>query len=376
MTRTERYELIVIGAGQAGLALGYWLSRLDVDFLIVDANARIGDSWRQRWDSLRLFTPAKHSGLPGLPISGDPYHLPTRDEIADYLEWYAEVFALPVRHDVRVTKVTRSSRGFTIETDGVRLEADNVVVATGPFHSPRIPGLSREIDTATLQLHSRDYRNARQLPDGPALVVGAANSGAQIALELSGTRQVTLAGRSVGSMPRRVLGRDVFDWLSLTLMRPGTDSFIGRRIRANVLGGTDALIGMNERDLIASGVTRAGRVSGAVDGRPVADGRPIDVASVVWATGYRPDFRWIDVAKPSSGETIFDSVSGLPRHHRGVTAVPGLFFLGLRFQHRLNSSLIGGVGEDARFIAERVAERYGFTRALEGQPLRSIRVVA
>lgn len=369
MTRTERYELIVIGGGQAGLSLGYWLSKYDIDFLIIDANARVGDSWRQRWDSLRLFTPAKYSGLPGLSIAGDPYHLPTRDEVADYLEWYAQVFELPIRHDVRVTRVTRSGRGFSMETNGIQLEADNVVVATGPFHEPLIPALSNEIGHDILQLHSSVYRNPSRLPRGPALVVGAANSGAQIALELAKSREVLLAGRSVGTMRRRVLGRDVFDWLYLTVMRPGADSVLGRRIRRNILGSTDTLIGMTETDLVDAGVRRVGRVVSARDGKPVlANGTTTDVASIIWATGFRPDFSWVDV--PVFGD------DGFPIHRRGVTAIPGLFFLGLRFQHRLNSSLIGGVGEDARFIAESIAKRYGFTRRFESQPLRSIRVVA
>jgi putative flavoprotein involved in K+ transport len=357
MTRTERYELVVIGGGQAGLALGYWLSKQDIDFLIVDANARTGDSWRQRWDSLRLFTPAKYSGLPGLPIAGDPYHLPTRDEIADYLEWYSQVFDLPVCHGVQVKGVRRTDQGFRIETDGIQLEADNVVVATGPFQIPFVPDVTHGMGRGILQLHSSEYRNPAQLPDGPALVVGAANSGAQIALELAKTREVMLAGRSVGTMPRRVLGRDVFDWLYMTMMRPGADSFVGRRMRRNVISGTDTLIGMTEQDLVAGGVRRVGRVTNALNGKPVlADGTVADVTSIVWATGFRPDYSWIDA--PIFGD------DGFPVHRRGVTAVPGLYFLGLRFQHRLNSSLIGGVGEDARYIADSLAARYGFTRLI------------
>lgn len=358
MKRTERYELIVIGGGQAGLAIGYWLAKHDIDFLIVDANARVGDSWRKRWDSLRLFTPAKYSGLPGLAFPGDPYHLPVRDEVAEYLEWYAQVFDLPIRHDVQVKRVTRSRNGFEIETNGNLLEADNVVVATGPFQVPRIPEVASLIDPSVRQLHSSQYRNPSGLSDGPALVVGAANSGAQIALELATSRDVMLAGRSVGTMPRTVLGRDVFDWLNLTVMRPGSDSFLGRRVRRNVLGGTDALIGMSERDLTTAGVRRVGRVISAAGGRPILDGGIVaDVASIIWATGFRPDFRWIEAP-------VFGG-DGFPIHHRGVTSIPGLYFLGLRFQHRLGSSLIGGVGADAEFIAHAIASRYGFTRTLE-----------
>jgi putative flavoprotein involved in K+ transport len=338
--------------------MGYWLSRHDIDFLIVDANARIGDSWRQRWDSLKLFTPAKYSALPGLAFPGDPYHLPLRDEVADYLEWYSQVFDLPVRTNVRVKKVRRIDKGYEIDTDGTLLQADNVIVATGPFQVPRIPDVSSQIDSSVYQLHSSAYRNPAQLPEGPALVVGAANSGAQIALELAKSRETFLAGRSVGSMRRRLFGRDIFDWLYLTVMRPGSDSMIGRRIRKNILESTDALIGMTERDLTEGGVRRVGRVAEARDGRPVLAGGAIaNVSSIVWATGFRPDFSWIDA--PVFGD------DGFPVHNRGVTALPGLYFLGLRFQHRLNSSLIGGVGRDAEFLGEVIAARYGHTRSVD-----------
>ncbi len=354
MLRTERYEAIIIGAGQAGLAAGYWLARHDIDFLIVDANARIGDVWRNRWDSLQLFTPAKYSALPGMAFPGDPYHLPSRAEVADYLEWYAQANELPVRTGVRVLALRRGANGFEISTDGVQLEAENVIVATGAFHTPVIPPLATQLENL-YQVHSNAYRSPRQLPDGEVLVVGAANSGAQIALEISRSRNVLLSGRSVGSLPRRLLGRDLFDWLWPTVMRPGADSAIGRRLRASVLEGTDKLIGMSERDLVSPTLRRVGRVVGVRDGLPqFEDGSVAQVQSVVWCTGFRPDFRWIE--PPILAE------DGHPRHSRGVTDVPGLYFLGLRFLHRLNSSLVGGVGADAEYIAGVVASRYGDIR--------------
>jgi putative flavoprotein involved in K+ transport len=353
--RTERYEAIVIGAGQAGLAAGYWLAKQDIDFLIIDALPRIGDVWRNRWDSLRLFTPAKYSSLPGVAFPGDPYHLPTRIEVADYLEWYAQVNELPVRLGVRVQELRRLGSGFAIATDGIQLEADNVIVATGPFQRPMVPAFAKQLDPAIVQLHSSQYRNPAQLPDGDTLVVGAANSGAQIALELSGSRNVVLAGRSVGSMPRRILGRDLFDWLYLTAMRPGANTWIGRRIRNSILSSSDSLIGMSEKDLVSATLRRAGRVTGTHDGMPVLeDGSVANVKSIVWCTGFRPDFQWIQAP-------VFEA-DGSPRHTRGVTPVPGLYFLGLRFQHRLNSSLIGGVGEDARYVADALVARYGEVR--------------
>jgi putative flavoprotein involved in K+ transport len=355
--RVEQYDLVVIGGGQAGLAAGYWLQKQDLDFLIVDAGARVGDVWRNRWDSLQLFTPAKYSGLPGLPFPGDPYHLPKRDAVADYLEWYADVFALPTRMGTRVQSVSRDDNAFRIATSGSTLVADNVIIATGPFQTPRVPAFAKQLDPAIVQLHSSQYKGPGQLPDGDVLVVGAGNSGAQIALELAQTRNTVLAGRAVGSMPRRVLGRDVFDWLYLTVMRPSGDSLLGRRIRKNILNGTDALIGMTERDLERGGVRRTGRVVGVVDGKPRLDtGEVLDVAAIVWSTGFSPDFSWIDAA-------IMDG-KGYPVHKRGVTSVPGLYVLGQRFLNKLNSSLIGGVGADAQYIAGHLAARYGDTRSV------------
>jgi putative flavoprotein involved in K+ transport len=356
--RVERYELVVIGAGQAGLSAGYWLAKHDIDFLILDASARVGDAWRKRWDSLQLFTPARYSSLPGLAFPTAPYHLPNRNEVADYLEWYASVFELPVRNNVRVTNVRRGGREFEIETADTIFEAENVIVATGAFQKPRVPRFAGDIDPRVLQLHSSEYKNPSQLPQGDALVVGAGNSGAQIALELSRTRQVTLAGRPVGSLPRRMLGRDVFDWLWHSVMRPGADTFLGRKIRKNVLASSDALIGMAEKELVRAGVERVGRVEAVREGMPVlADGRSLDVKSIIWSTGFHPDFGWIDLP-------VFDD-SGRPQHMRGLTQVPGLYFLGLRFLHRLNSSLVGGVGADAEFVANAIAARYGHTRELK-----------
>jgi putative flavoprotein involved in K+ transport len=355
--RVERYDVVVIGGGQAGLAAGYWLLKHDIDFIILDAHPRVGDSWRNRWTSLRLFTPARYSGLPGLPFPADPYHLPGREEVASYLEWYATAFELPVRSGVRVQAVRRTGATHEIETGDRVYQAGNVIVATGPFQTPRVPAFSREMAPHIVQLHSSEYREPSQLPDGDALLVGAANSGAQIALELAQSKRVTLAGRSVGSLPRRLLGRDIFDWLALTQMRLDADSRRGRRLRRNVLGSSDALIGMTESDLLRRGVARGGRVTGARDGLPtLEDGRSLDPASIIWCTGFRPDFSWIHAP-------VFGG-DGQPIHRRGTTSEAGLYFVGLRFQHRLNSSLIGGAGADAKFVVEAIARRYGESRTL------------
>ena len=235
--RVERFNTIVIGSGQAGLATGYELAARDVDFVILSADARVGDNWRRRWDSLRLFTPARYSSLPGMPFPAPEMHLPDKDEVADYLERYAERFDLPIRLDSRIDSVVRDGDRYVVRAGTFTYEADNVVVATGPFQRPNVPAIRSELDPAIHQLHSSEYVNPFELPDGPALVVGAGNSGAQIAIELARFRKVWLAGRDTGHMPRRLLGRDLFDWVWPLMTRFTLDTRVGRRMRARMRGG-------------------------------------------------------------------------------------------------------------------------------------------
>jgi putative flavoprotein involved in K+ transport len=350
--RVERFEAIVIGGGQAGLSAGYHLATKGVDFTILSDESRIGDNWRRRWDSLRLFTPARYSGLPGMPFPAPPSHLADKDEVADYLERYAQRFDLPVRLDSRVRQLSFNGDRYqlTIEGSDSIIEAANVVVATGAFQTPRIPAVAATLSPSIYQLHSSEYRNPFELPEGPALVVGAGNSGAQIALELARYRKVWLAGRDTGHLPRRVLGRDLFDWIWPLIKRATTDTLFGRRLRAKSRNGGDALIGIPERELTHAGVTRVSRLSAQRGGLPVVGDQVLEPRVIVWCTGFAPDYRWIDL--PVFGD------DGYPRHERGVCVdAPGLYFLGLRFQHRLSSSLIGGVGSDAAWVAERIAAR-------------------
>lgn len=351
-TRVERYETVVVGSGQAGLAAGYHLAAHDADFLILSDERRLGDNWRKRWDSLRLFTPARYSGLPGMPFPATPEYLADKDDVADYLERYAERFDLPVRLGARVTNLSWNGERFSIYTAPSEpvIEADNVVVATGAFQRPRVPAIATELSPSIRQLHSSQYHNPFELPDGPALVVGAGNSGAQIALELAQSRKVWLAGRNTGHVPRRFLGRDIFDWIWPLAERATTTTRLGRRMRAKVRSGGDALIGIPERDLLGAGITRVARIEAARGGLPMYGDIVIEPSVVVWCTGFAPEYSWIDL--PVFGD------DGFPRHDRGVVPeAPGLFFLGLRFQHRLNSSLIGGAGHDAAFIAEAIEQR-------------------
>jgi len=352
MTRVERYETVVVGAGQSGLAVGYHLAARDIDFIILGDEQRVGDNWRKRWDSLRLFTPARYSGLPGMPFPATPSYLADKEEVADYLERYAERFELPVQLDTRVTGLSWNGGHFQLGTDRSAglIEAENVIVATGAFQRPRIPAISARLSARIHQLHSSEYRNPFELPDGPALVVGAGNSGAQIALELAQSRKVWLAGRNTGHMPRRLLGRDIFDWLWPLMKRATTETRLGRRMRRSVESSGDALIGIPEKALRDAGVTRVARLDNVSGGLPVCRDVVPDPRVIVWCTGFSPDYRWINLP-------VFGA-DGFPRHERGIVPdAPGLFFLGLRFQHRLNSSLIGGVGEDAAFIASMIARR-------------------
>ncbi|MCC6773880.1 MAG: NAD(P)-binding domain-containing protein [Gemmatimonadaceae bacterium] len=347
--RTERYHTIVIGAGQAGLAVGYELQRREDDFVILEASSRIGESWRRRWDSLCLFTSAAHSGLPDLPFPSVPSRFPTKDEVADYLEQYAARFDLPLRLDTPVKSLTRVAGRYAVQTAAVTYEASNVIVATGMQQSPVIPAIANRLSSRIHQLHSVEYVNPHLLPAGPALVVGAGYSGVQIAIELARFRPVWLAGRSRGHIPRRVLGRDIHDWTWPLLSRLTVDTRAGRALRHRVRRG-EPIVGISARHIAAVGASRVGRVSTVLDGYPVCDDAPIPADVVVWATGYRPDFSWIRL--PVLG------LDSSPRHECGVVRESlGLYFVGLCFQTSYMSALIGGVGRDAAHIAERIAGR-------------------
>jgi putative flavoprotein involved in K+ transport len=347
----ERFEVVVIGGGQAGLAAGYHLARRGLPFVILERATRLGDSWRGRYDSLRLFTPARYDGLPGLAFPAPADHYPGKDEVADYLEAYAGRFQLPVRLGVGVTRLHQTVGGHRLETSQGVIEARQVVVATGPFQRPHTPPFAARLDPSVAQLHSSAYLNPAQIPQGPVLVVGAGNSGAQIAEELLRTHRVYLAvGQRQPQLPRRVLGRSLFWWFErLGLDRASRDSWLGRRMRRR-----DPLIGASLGDLERGGATLVARAAGA-EGRRVAleGGAALEPGAVVWATGFRPDYGWLEVS-------VLDG-KGQPRHRRGVTAAPGLYFVGLSWQHTRGSALLGWVGRDAAFVAGEVE------RAARGQ---------
>ena len=342
----DTVDVIVVGAGQAGLAIGWYLARLGLRFQVLEASAELGRSWRSRWDSLTLFTPAQYDALPGMPFPAPADTYPTKEPVADYLRAYADAFRLPVRLNSRVTSLSRSGDGFEVRTADETFSARRVVVATGPFQVPFVPPAAGGLDSAVTQLHSADYRNPQALPDGPVLVVGGGNSGLQIAEELSASRRVDVSiGTSPPMLPQRLAGRDLFWWLTrLGLMRVPAESRLGRRVQAR----GEFVIGTSRRQLKRAGVTFRPRLVGA-DGRTVrfADGSTLDVGVVVWATGYRSDYSWISVPGVVR--------NGRVAHRRGVSDVPGLYFLGLSWQHTRGSALLGFLDEDARHIADRIA---------------------
>ena len=344
MRGKEHHDTIVIGGGQAGLAAGYYLREAARDFVLLEATDAVGSAWRSRWDSLRLFTPGRYDALPGMRFPGEPYALPRKDDVAQYLSDYATRFELPIRFGARVSELTRLNDRFIVDLGSELLSARAVIVATGGNQRPRVPELSSQISPAIRQMHSSQYHRPSDLPDGDVLVVGAGNSGAQIAMELAETRKVFLSGPDTGSMPRNILGRDLYDWLWPTLMRPPVDSWIGRRLFARRFASGDPLIGISRRDLDMPTLTRVGRTTAVTDGRPrVDDGAVLDVNAIVWCTGYEPDFSWIRL--PVFGP------NGYPNQRRGlVDRAPGLGFLGLRYQTRMGSALLGGVGEDASHV--------------------------
>ena len=354
-------EVVVIGAGQAGLTMGYYLAGQRRQFVILERSDSVASAWRERWESLTLFTPRRYSGLPGLPFSGDPDGYPTRGDVIEYLERYAETFKLPIEFNCNVRRLFSEDGRLVVDVDGRTMTLDQVVVATGPFQTPYVPAVAEDVDPEVWQAHSTGYRHPGDVPEGTVLVVGGGNTGFQIAKELSSSHQVVL---SVGSrqkpLPQRVAGRDLFWWLTKTgLIHKTVESRLGQRLKDR-----DTLIGSSPRGLMRRhGVELKARATGA-SGRTVQfeDGSEVEVGAVIWATGYRPDYSWIDLP-------IFDSDERL-RHRRGVTDVPGLYFLGLTWQHTRGSALIGWVKEDAEFIAERIAAFDEATKRAEPQSER------
>ena len=356
MQRVEHHETVIIGGGQAGLSVGHQLKKEGRSFVILDAHERIGDQWRGRWDSLRLYSPAFRDGLPGMPFPAHKTAYPTKDEMGDYLEAYAARFQLPVRSGTAVDRLTHEGGRYVASAGGRLFEGDNVVVATGVFRKPYTPEFASELDPSIAQLHSNDYRNLSQLQEGPVLVVGASHSGSDIAWEAASRHEVVLSGSDTGQIPVPIesrRGRVFFRGLLLVGSHVLTvDTPLGRKMRPHIRHGGGPLLRYRRKDLVAAGVERVlARTVGVEGGLPVLDdGRVLDVRNIVWCTGFRPDFSWIHVPF-ELGE------DGYPVQYRGVAAgSPGLYFAGLPFLHSFASMLIAGSVRDAERIARHIVE--------------------
>jgi putative flavoprotein involved in K+ transport len=361
---TRQREVVVIGGGQAGLALGYLLAQHGREFTILEAAGEPAAAWRKRWDSLRLFTPVRYDSLPGLTFPGDPDSYPGRHDVVAYLTDYARHFELPVEYNSCVRSVRPRDGGFLVELADQTYEASQVVVATGPFQVPFTPAIAADLSTEVAQLHSSDYRSPSDLPPGAALVVGGGNTGFQIAAELAQSREVHLAvGARQTPLPQRILGRDLFRYLEATrLMNKTVTSRIGQRMKDR-----ETLIGSSPRRARRQGIKMLPRATGA-HGFTVtfADDSEVAVSAVVWATGFRLDHSFVELP-------VFDD-RGQVKHQRGVTELPGLYFLGLPWQHTRGSALLGWVKDDAEFIAERIGA-FARSRATAGaspSPLLSV----
>ena len=346
----KKWDTVIIGGGQAGLATGFFLKKMNKQFIILDENSRVGDSWRKRWDSLKLFTPAQHDELPGLHFPGSKDSFPDKNEMADYLEQYSKEFSLPVQSGTKVNRIYLNNSHFEIDTSENRIAAENVVVATGTNPYPYVPVISAELSKDIFQIHSSDYVNPGQLPPGNVLVVGAATSGIEIALEISKTHKTFISGNPPFHIPDKAfeVGGELYWWFInhvVTIRTP-----IGKRLKKKITGGGSPLIRVSAEDLKLAGIEHLPRVAGSKDGFPrMEDDRVVKVKTVIWATGYKPDYSWIDM-------DITDG-TGWPKNERGVSSVKkGLYFVGMPFQFGLTSGLVGGVSRDASFISKHISK--------------------
>jgi putative flavoprotein involved in K+ transport len=350
------FPTIVIGGGQAGLAVGYHLAKRGLAFQILDSSLHVGDAWRNRWDSLRLFNPARYAGLPGLRFPGRGDGFPTKDQMADYLVTYAQRFRLPVQNGVRVDRLWKEGDRFVLAAGEYRFECDNVVVAMANYQVPRVPAFAQGLDRSIVQMHASEYRNPSQLQPGGVLIVGVGNSGADIGIEVARTHSTWISGKESGHIPWRIesffarfLLVRLFRFLGHHILTVKTP--IGRKIRPKVLSSAAPLMRVKPRDLDGAGIVRVPRVTGVANGRPLLeDGRVLDVTNVIWCTGYHHGFPWIDL--PVLGE------NGEPAHELGIVKkIPGLYFVGLHFLYSMTSATLMGVGRDAKRIAKAIASR-------------------
>ena len=345
----KHWNTVVIGGGQSGLATGYFLKKLNNEFVILDENEKPGTSWRRRWDSLKLFTPSHHDNLPGMSIPGGRGSLPSKDDMADYLENYTSQFSLPLQSNVKVNSLVSNNNHFEIESSAGTFTADRVVVATGTHPFPYIPAVSRELSTDIYQIHSSSYINPELLPEGDVLVVGAGISGVEIALEVAKTHKTYISGKPTFHLPNLLLKYFGELWWLVVNNVLTTNTSVGRKARSRVLHGGGPLVNVSAEELEKEGINMYPRVTGSEEGMPqFSDGSSLKVSTIIWATGFKPDFSWIKMK-------VTDE-TGWPVTKRGVSSYyNNLYFVGMPFQYGLTSGLVGGVGRDAEYISKQIS---------------------
>lgn len=339
------HEAIVIGAGQAGLSVGYYLKQLKKDFVILDKGQEVGESWINRYDSLVLFTPRMYDALPGLPLEGEPHDFPTKNEIVSYLKQYVDKFSLPIKFQTEVLKVTQKDTIFYIETDQGVFQSKNLIIATGAFQSPKIPLFSKNLSKDIHQLHSSQYRNPEQLRDGNVLVVGGGNSGAQIAVELSQVKETYLAiSKKLSFLPLVLNKKSIFWWFDkFGILKASSSSFLGKAIqrKGDPIFGYELKNAVKRKDVYIKPKV----VEGVHNKITFKDSSTLQVDNIIWATGFDSNYTWLNMKE------VFNEEGEIVQY-RGVTKVKGLYFIGLPWQYRRGSSLLQGVGYDAKYIVE------------------------
>lgn len=344
------YDVIVVGAGQAGLAMGYYLSQSNVTFTLLDQSKEVGTVWKERYDSLTLFTPSAYSSLPGWELKGGQCYYPTKDEVSAYLQEYAKKFSLPVQCNTEVYSLSLENGTFKLTTNQGDYQARNVVIATGPFQQPNLPEYSTLLNKDIVQLHSSEYRNSKQLTEGPVLVVGGGNSGAQIAVELSKERKVTISvAHQMKFLPQDIGGKSIFWYFDkLGVYKASPESWIGQKIK----GKPDPIFGMELKNQIKTGriVVKPRAVNVNEDSVIFQDGTRMSVENVIWSTGFKSDYQWIHIKRVLNE-------SGRPLHNIGITSIKGLYFLGLPWQSNRSSALLQGVGNDAKYLYTHMIEQ-------------------
>ncbi|WP_432264635.1 flavin-containing monooxygenase [Autumnicola musiva] len=343
-------DFIVIGAAQAGLAMAFYLRDINKDFLLVDKEEQIGASWLNRWDSLKLFTPSEFNNLPGLDFPAPQGHYPSKKEVADYFKLYAEKYKIPIRFNTFISKICREKDYFLLKSTQGDLRTKNVIIATGPFHIPYTPPFAKNINKNIFQIHSNYYKNPQQLKKGNTMVVGGGDSGFQILDEISRTgRKVYYSGpEKVRTLPQELLGKTLWWWFTKTgFLSFSRDSWMGRKIRK----GRQPIIGTSVKSILKrKNINPVGKTKHADGNLIITEKKELtDIQNIVWATGYRANFSWIEGLEPDK--------HGYPEHHRGISNIEGLYFIGLPWLHTRGSATLGGIKKDAKHLADYILNK-------------------